>query len=151
MTFNHILLKAQSMGFKSPQKTKECLMVARRLASFVNSWMVLIKDLWVLDTILKRLTNTFQRGAFAGSNTSRGKILKRTGGSIESRDRIAPFRWVPSYTTTTIKNLLKGHGIILFMTLHYGFEGSRLANETCHIHFNQHALAPLHKGVTLAL
>ena len=77
-------------------------MGAGRLASFVNSWMVLTKDLWVLDTIFKRLSNTFQRGAIAGSNTYGGKVLKRTGGSIESRDRM--FLQMGAILHTTIKN-----------------------------------------------
>ena len=44
-------LKAQSMGFISPPKAMESLMVAGRLASFIDAWKVLTRDFWVLETI----------------------------------------------------------------------------------------------------
>ena len=40
------------MGFKKPPKEMETLMVAGRLASFVDTWNVLTGDLWVLNTVV---------------------------------------------------------------------------------------------------
>ena len=39
------------MGFRVPPRAKAPLKVARRLASFVDTWKVLTKDTWVLDSI----------------------------------------------------------------------------------------------------
>ena len=41
---NPMLLKAQSMGFISPPKAMESLMVVGRLVSFIDAWKVLTRD-----------------------------------------------------------------------------------------------------------
>ena len=46
-----ILSKAREIGFRVPPKGKVPLMVAGRLASFIETWKVLTKDTWVLNTI----------------------------------------------------------------------------------------------------
>ena len=46
-----MLVKAKGMGFTCPPKAKIPLMVAGRLAHFVNAWKVLTKDSWVLEAI----------------------------------------------------------------------------------------------------
>ena len=48
---NPMLYKAMSMGFTVPPVAKMPLMVAGRLANFVNTWEVLTKDKWILQAV----------------------------------------------------------------------------------------------------
>ena len=48
---NHMLVKVVGMGFILPLKAGVPLKVAGRLAHFVNTWKVLTKDSWVLQTV----------------------------------------------------------------------------------------------------
>ena len=49
-----MLVKAKGMGFVMPPMAKMPLMVAGRLANFINSWKVLTNDSWV------RLSKVFE-------------------------------------------------------------------------------------------
>ena len=48
---NPMMLKAWGMGFKRPPQTMESVKVAGRLAYLVDTWKVLTKDNWVLNTV----------------------------------------------------------------------------------------------------
>ena len=48
---NPTMLKALRMGFKKPPETMESVKVAGRLAYLVDTWKVLTKDTWVLNTV----------------------------------------------------------------------------------------------------
>ena len=66
-------------GSKVHQKTMESLIVAGRLASFVNAWKVLTGDLRVLDTVVGN--------QIPFKKTSRDQVLRS---SVERIDRITP-------------------------------------------------------------
>ena len=83
-----ILLKAQSMGFKSPPKAREPLKVAGRLAQFIDTWKVLTGDTCMGIEYHKRVCNSSEREALAESKTLRRGILKRTNCSSKRRDKI---------------------------------------------------------------
>jgi len=46
-----MLVKAKGMDVTLPPKAEIPLMVAGRLARFINAWKVLTKDSWVLEAI----------------------------------------------------------------------------------------------------
>ena len=51
VVLNPILVKAKGMGFILPAQTESLLQVAGRLALFINTWKVFMKDYWVLQTV----------------------------------------------------------------------------------------------------